>query len=388
VRDVAGDYRGAIEAYKPATRLLGDDPVARAEVFEDRALAWMRLSSFSLALRDTKVGLECVASSTNSGATRIGNNLLALRAIILLQQGRPREAIAVATEVVGRAESLGPSRALARAYSALDGGYLDLGEPENAIHEVKALEIYRELGAARPAALVESNLGVQAYAEGRWHEASAHYLHAQEELERVGDSTQAALAGANLGEVLISRGLLDEAGSALEKAKQSFRAAEHLTGALFAETQLARLALLRGEVTTAIEDLVRIVDEAMSVGNPAVALESSIYLAEGYAQNEEAERALDTLDEAERTLGLESSQLAAHLARARAVALAQTGDSVGALEQAELAVTVARRQRLLYEEQLALRVLAQFLTASGEELRARQALDEAESLAERLAASS
>ena len=388
VRDVAGDYRGAIEAYKPATRLLGDDPVARAEIFEDRALAWMRLSSFSLALRDTKVGLECVASSTNSGATRIGNNLLALRAIILLQQGRPREAIAVATEVVGRAESLGPSRALARAYSALDGGYLDLGEPENAIHEVKALEIYRELGAARPAALVESNLGVQAYAEGRWHEASAHYLHAQEELERVGDSTQAALAGANLGEVLISRGLLDEAGSALEKAKQSFRAAEHLTGALFAETQLARLALLRGEVTTAIEDLVRIVDEAMSVGNPAVALESSIYLAEGYAQNEEAERALDTLDEAERTLGLESSQLAAHLARARAVALAQTGDSVGALEQAELAVTVARRQRLLYEEQLALRVLAQFLTASGEELRARQALDEAESLAERLAASS
>ena len=52
-------------------------------------------------------------------------------------------------EVVRVAEPLGPSRALARAYSALDGGYLDLGEPEKAVHEVKSLEIYRELGEAR-----------------------------------------------------------------------------------------------------------------------------------------------------------------------------------------------------------------------------------------------
>ena len=388
VRDVAGDYRGAIEAYKPATRLLGDDPVARAEVFEDRALAWMRLGSFSLALRDTKVGLECVASSSDPEATRTGNNLLALRAIILLQQGRPREAIAVATEVVARAESLGPSRALARAYSSLDGGYLDLGEPEKAVHEVKALEIYRELGAARLAAVIESNLGVQAYAEGRWGEASTYYMHSQEELQRVGDSTHAAFVGANLGEVLISRGVLDDAESVLDEARQTLRAAEHVTGSIYAEIQLARLALVRGEVETAIDDLARIVDEAVSAGSAAMGLEASIYLADAYTQNDEAQRALDTLDEAERTLGLESSQLGAHLARSRAVALAHAGDSVGALEQAELAITIAERQRLLYEQEQALRVLATLLSACGEDSRAREALDEAESLAERLAVAS
>ncbi len=385
VRDAAGDYRGAIEAFKLATRLLRDDPVARAEIYEARALAWMRLGSFSTALRDTKAGLECVASSSDPEAMRTGNNLLALRAIILLQQGRPRDAIKVATEVVARAESLGPSRALARAYSALDGGHLDLGKPESAIHEVKALEIYRELGAARPAAIVESNLGVQAYAEGRWREASAYYLHAQEELQRVGDSTQAAQVGMNLGEVLISRGLLDEAESVLGDARESLRTAEH-EAAMFAETQLARLALLRRNVVAAIDDLVRVVDEAVSVGSAAIALEAAIYLAEAYVQHEEAQRALDTLEEAERRLGLESSQLAAHLARARAVALAQIGDSVGALEQAQLAITVAQRQRLLYEEEQALRVLARLLDASGEDARAREALDKAENLAERLVA--
>ncbi len=46
------------------------------------------------------------------------------------------------------AEPLGPSVALARAYSALEGGYLDIGEPEKAVYEEKALEIFRSLGAA------------------------------------------------------------------------------------------------------------------------------------------------------------------------------------------------------------------------------------------------
>lgn len=388
VREAAGDYRAAIDALKAATRLLKHDPVAQAEIYEARALAWARLGSYSTALRDTTAGVECVSSSTGPDAQRAGNNLLALRAQIHLQQGRPRDAIVVATEVVSRAEPLGPSRALARAYSALDGGYLDLGEPEKAVHEVKALEIYRELGAARWAAVIESNLGVQAYAEGRWREASDYYTHSQEELERLGDSTQAAFAGANLGEVLISRGMFDEAEAVLEDARQTLRSAEHVTGSIFSETQLARLALARGNVDAAIDDLTRVVDEAVSIGSATFALEAWIYLGEAYTQRGEFNHAMDTLEEAERTLGLESSPLAAHLARVRAVALGQSGDAIGAREQAELAITIAQRQRLLYEEEQALRVLAEPLAALGEVERAREALDEAESLAQRLAASS
>ena len=199
--------------------------------------------------------MKHVASLDTPDARHAANNLLALQAQIHLQQGRPREAIAIATEVVRLAEPLGSSRSLAQAYSALDGGFLDLGEPEKAVNEVKALEIYREIGAVRSAAVVESNLGVQAYAEGRWRDATTYYTHSRDELERLGDLPGAAFAAANLGEVLISRGLLDDAAPVLEEARATLRAAEHLTGSIFAETQLARLALVRGDVDDAIAGL-------------------------------------------------------------------------------------------------------------------------------------
>ena len=233
--------------------------------------------------------------------------------------------------------------------------------------------------------MIESNLGVQAYAEGRWREAATYYTHSRDELERLGDSTQAAWSGANLGEVLISRGALDEAREVLDDARLAIlRTAGEVTGSLFAETQLARLALLRGDVDAAIEDLRRVVDEAVSVGSAAFALEASIYyLAEAYVRRGEAERALETIDDAERTLGVVSSPLAAHLTRVRAVAFAQTGHPTGALEQAELAIEIARRQRLLHEEAQALRVLAELLIAGGQDGKADEALSEADRLAER-----
>ena len=211
VREAAGDYRGAIDALKAASRLPRGHPVALAEIHEARALAWTRLGSSARAPRyDGRAELRREARRSarpELGATTSSRS--APRSTFSKESRVRRSTIAL--KVVERAQPLGPSRALARAYSALDGGYLDLGEPEKAVHEVKALEIYREIGAARSAAVIESNLGVQAYAEGRWRDASTYYTHSQEELERLGDSTQAAFAGANLGEVLISRGLLDEA---------------------------------------------------------------------------------------------------------------------------------------------------------------------------------
>jgi predicted ATPase/class 3 adenylate cyclase len=387
-REAAGNYRGAVEALKAATRLLKDDPVAVAEIHEARALAWARLGSYSTALRDTTAGLEYVERLDDPEAARAANNLLALRAQIHLQQGKPRQAIDVALKVVDRAEPLGPSRALARAYSALDGGYLDLGEPEKAVNEVKALEIYRELGEARWAAVIESNLGVQAYAEGRWRDATSYYTHSRAEMERLGDAAQAAYAGANLGEVLISRGALEEAEEVLLDARDVLRSAGLVTGAMFAEIQLARLGLQRGNVDASIDDLNHVAEEAMSIGNAFHALEAHIYLAEGHVRRGEGHRALEVLDHAERTMGLESAPLAAHLARVRATALRATGDLEAASEQLDLALTIARRQLLLYEEGQTLRELADLADAEGRTDEAHEALVEAERIDQRLSAMS
>jgi class 3 adenylate cyclase/tetratricopeptide (TPR) repeat protein len=388
VRDAAGDYRGAVDAWKAATKLLKDDLVAQAELYEARALARYRLGAYSDALRETRAGLDRVTSLDTGDAKRVANNLLALRALVQLEQGKLREAIALATTVVTEAEPLGPSYALARALSVLDGGFLGLGEPEKAVNEVKALEIYREIGAARSAAMIASNLGVQAYAEGRWRDATNYYTHARNEFERLGDSTQAAFADMNMGEVLISRGSLDDAESVLSEARGVLRAAEYVAGSIYAEIQLARLALERGGVDAAVEDLTRLEEEALSVGYASLALEASIYLGAAHVQRGEAERALVVLAEAERTLGLQTSPLAAHLARVRANALRETDDFQAASEQLDLALLIARRQGLLYEEAQTLRVLADLASARGREQEAREALDEAKRLVQRLDAMS
>ena len=388
VRDAAGDYRGAVDALKAATKLLRDDPIAQAEVYEARALARYRLGSYSDALRETTAGLDRVASLATPDAKRVANSLLALRALVHLEQGKPREAIALAMTVVSEAEPLGPSYALARAYSVLDGGFLNLGEPEKAVNEVKAVEILREIGAARTAAIYESNLGVQAYAEGRWRDATSYYTHSRDELERLGDSTQAAFASANLGEVLISRGELHDAESVLSGARSVLRAAEQVTGSIFAEIQLARLALKRGDVDAAVEDLTRVVEEAHTLGSASYTLEASIYLADAHVQRGEAEHAIAVLAEAERAVGLQTSPLAAHLARVRASALRETGDFQAASEQLDLALLIARRQGLLYEEAQTLRALADLASARGREQEAREALDEADRLVQRLEAMS
>ena len=388
VRDAAGDYRGAVDAWKAATKLLKDDPVAQAELYEARALARYRLGAYSDALRETRAALDRVTSLDTRDAKRVANSLLALRALVHLEQGKLREAIALATTVVTEAEPLGPSYALARAYSVLDGGFLGLGEPEHAVNEVKALEIYREIGAARSAAVIAMNLGVQAYAEGRWRDATNYYTHARDELERLGDSTQAAFAGANLGEVLISRGSFQDAESVLSEARGVLRAADYVTASMFAEIQLARLALERGDVDTAVDDLTRVVDEALTVGGAAFALEASIYLAEAHVRRGEAERALAVLAETERTVGLQASPLAAHLARVRANALRETDDLQAAYEQLDLALLIARRQGLLYEEAQTLRALADLASAREREQEAREALDEADRLVQRLDAMS
>ena len=387
VRDAAGNYRGAIDALRSATTLLKDDPVGQAELYEERAFAWARLGSYSTALREITAGLKRIEPCTSLEAKHAANSLLARRAYIHLQQGRPRDTIAIAKKVVADAEPLGPSVALARAYSALEGGYLFIGEPENAVYEEKALEMFRGLGAARSAAVMEMNLGVKAYAQGRWGEAARLYESARKEFERVGDVTQAAYAAANLGEVLVVRGRHPEAETVLTGARDTLRASEYVYAAVFCEIQLARLAIATGDLPAAVTDLTSLVEEARSIGDVGLAVEAWIHLSDAIIRTGEPDRAVSELGEAKRLLDDESSPLGAPIARIAAIALMEQGDLERAGEQLSSAMEVAREQRLVYEEAQALFALERLARIEGRDTEADAALHEAESLMQRVDAS-
>jgi class 3 adenylate cyclase/tetratricopeptide (TPR) repeat protein len=384
VRDASGDYQGALAAMKESLRLVKDDPVAQARIHEARALARSRLGKYSAALRDITVGLNRISALGAPDAKDVAHNLLARRAQIQLQQGRPREAIETAQRVVVEAEPLGPSIALARAYSALEGGYLDVGRPEQANFEEKAVEMFRGLGAVRSAAVAEMNLGVKAYAQGRWREATALYGNARKEFERVGDTTQAAHAGANLGEVLIGRGLLDEAEAVLNDADATLRAAGYHLAAMFTEIQLARLAIEKGDSARAVETLEGLIDEARGSGDVGYAFDAWIHLADALTRSGQAERALAELEQAAALVGDEASPNRVPLAREVATAMMQLGNLARAEAELATALRVARAQGLAYEEAQALRTLAALAELQGRESDAADALREAERLMQRV----
>ena len=386
VRDAVGDYRAAIDALRSATTLLKDDPVGQAELYEERAFAWARLGSYSTALREITAGLKRITSVSTLEAKHAANSLLARRAYIHLQQGRPRDTIAIASKVVADAEPLGPSVALARAYSALEGGYLFIGEPEKAVYEEKALEMFRSLGAARSAAVMEMNLGVKAFAQGRWAEAARLYEGARKEFERVGDVTQAAYAAANLGEVLVVRGSA-RAETVLTDARDTLRASEYVFAAVFCEIQLARLAIARGDLPTAVTDLTSLVEEARSIGDVGLSVEAWMHLADAITRTGQPERALSELAEAKRLLDDDSSPLGAPIARIAANALIEQGDLATAGEQLSSAMEIAREQRLVYEEAQALFALGRLARMEGRIPEADAALHEAQNLMQRVDAS-
>ena len=386
VRDAAGDYTGALDAWREAVSRLKDDPIARARVYESRALARVRLGLYSDALREITTGLKGLSGLQTSESTGAERSLLARRAQIFLQQGRARDAIEVAGQLASQCENEAPSLSLAHAYSALEGAYLDIGEPEKAVYEERALQIFRDLGAFRSAAVAEMNLGVKAYALGRWAEAMLLYESARSEFERVGDTTQAAHAGANLGEVLISRGLFDDAEEVLRDAHDTLRASGFVFASVFSEIQLARVAIERGDFSSAVEELTRTIQETHASGDTSYELEARLYLAEALIRQGKPDDALAALDHSEELLSDETSPLLAPIARVRAAAMTQLDDLASAREQLDLALEVSRAQGLAYEQAQALRALADVARLEGRHEAADDALQEAESLMQRITA--
>ena len=387
VQDSAGRFAEAYDALRQATKLLADDPAAQAETYENRTRARIRSGEYSRALRETTIGLRVVAGDDAPRAAGARSRLQAQRAELRLLQGHPREAIALALEAADEGERIGELEAVARAYTALDGAYQMLGQPEKATHERKAVDIWEQLGRLRSVGIVELNLGVQAYADGHWDEAISWYERSRTDCAAAGDRQNVAIASANLGEVLVTRGELDAAETILTDARRALRAAGLTPYALFAETQLARAKLERGDAAESLLSLARIVDEAEGIGHAGIVLEIAVYFAHAATVAGQPERGLGVLNEAARAAGEEAVMLSVPVDRVRGMALVALGRVDEAAACFERALVGARKQSLLYEQSLVLREQAVSARLLGAEPSAEES-SEADRLARLLGISS
>jgi class 3 adenylate cyclase/tetratricopeptide (TPR) repeat protein len=364
VSETAGLFDDSYDALRRATALLRDDPVEQARIYAQRALARQRKGSHSLALRETAAGLRLVETARGQRAAAARALLRAWRAEILMFQGHARAAIPIAEAAVEEGKAVGEFNALAHAYTALDGSYALLGQPEKAVHEKLALEMFRERGDSLRAGVYGFNVGSQAYFNGDWDEAQQLFEQAREDCLRAGDRSNAAYASACIAELLIGRGELDEAEELLIGARRVLRSADLAVFAVFAEIQLARCLLERGDAENACPTLEMLVLEATSVGYAALILEAGTYLAHALAQRGSAQDGLDALAVAVSAAGSEAAMYGAAIERARAACLVRLGRSEDALAALEKGLASSLDQGQLYEQLLIRRARVE-LTGPG-----------------------
>ena len=376
VRDTFGLFEESYGALARATPLLADDPVEQARLYTLRARARARTAAYTQALRETSRGLRLLEDRVDRPAVAARATLLGMRSEVCMYQGRARAAIRIALSAVEHAKEAEELEALAHAYTALDGSYQMLGQPEKAVHERMALELYRRLGNARLSGLFGLNVGVQAAAEGRWGEAVELYERAREDFLHAGDRAGAAHTDSSIAEILIGRGQLEEAERLLQNTRRVLRGSGYRPYALFAETQLARCVLDGGDIPRGAEQLERIADEAALVGYSGVALEASLYLVHGRALAGDTEAALATLDASVAAAGDEEAMYEAAIRRARAACLVAQGRTAEAREELDLALAASAAQGLRYERLLDLRAKAALPgeALSDEELRETESL--------------
>jgi predicted ATPase len=375
----AGSFDRAMKALREAIRLASDNPVAGADLHLSLARCYQRIGAFSRALRETSLGLTLVEQSQLPEARRATARLRALRSGVYSDQFRPRKALEIGLRAVEEAEISGELDALARAYTSIDEAYQVLGRRDEAIHEERALEIFEQLGDLSGILSLAINLGVQAYADGRWDEAIVMYGKAQEVARRGGNLPGEGAAAANLGEVLISRGRLDEAQVVLQEARRVLRGQNVVSFALFAETQLGRLLMERGDNEGAAAALDRVIDEANRIGQDFFSVDASVHLADALTRSGEPLKALGVIEQAAALAGEDAALYEVPLERLRATALLALDRPTEALDHIGPALASAREQRLVYEE--ALLLMAKAETGDG------KALEEAEGLLESLGVS-
>jgi class 3 adenylate cyclase/tetratricopeptide (TPR) repeat protein len=347
-----GMFGEALKFYGKAGR-VASDPIRRANILLKKAGTRASEGAYSAAVRDITLGRRLLANLDGERAAKEKARLAAQLAWLRQLQQHPRAALNLAQEALEEARAAGAPDALARAYRVLDASYSMLGQPSKAVFGPLALEIYERIDDLQGAAIINNNLGGQAYFAGDWNAAVSFYTRAQDAYQRAGNEPEAAIAGANIGEVLVGQGRLTEAATILQDASAILHA-HHMVDAIFADMQLARLEAAKGDLEAAVEAFRAIRTVAQRLGEKHSQLEAAVHLSEIYTRLGDGTGALELLAAAQSEAGDDAELYACALARVRAGALASLGRTTEACSEIESGLTIAIGEGLQYEEALLL----------------------------------
>lgn len=355
VRERAGLFDAAIDAYRRSFQLIDDDPVVQAELLLKRAGVRERAGVYPVALREATQARKVVQGASDANdAHRVTATAVAFQALVRLRQGKMQEALSDAQVAVDEANLVGEKAATARAYGVIAWSHMMTHDPRALEVCQQALTLYEEVGDLVGQNHMNNNLGVLAYFDGRWDDALTYYERGRDGAERVGNIVDVGFAEANIGELLVNQRRLDEADIRLVDAVRVLRSTGELSMAIFAEIQLARVAKDRGDLDRAEAALHEIVLESEKSGFTANVLEAGLLLVDCSIQRGEGAAAIGQLDRVVADAGEEAAMFTLTEMRLRASALGRTGrmDEARAILDDSLAVARDLGQR--YDEALLL----------------------------------
>ncbi|GIU89335.1 MAG: hypothetical protein KatS3mg010_0434 [Acidimicrobiia bacterium] len=352
VRDLAGRYEAALDAYRRALRLSGPDRIRRAELLLKRARAREQGGAFSVALRDLTAGMRELEGLDSPRARAARARLLSYAALVYVAQERSREARSQAERAIIEARRVGELEALARALEVADYADFTLDGSSLGRRMLEAVTIYEQLGEVAKQGAALANLGFLASNAGRWDEAVGWFTRARPLYERCGDLVGSAIVDSNLGEILVNQWRLHDAEPLLERASHVMRSAGYVEGAAYADMQLARVWCESGRLDEAQHLLKEVAAEFAALGKSASALEAAVVQAEVALRTADPFTALDLLADAERCAGHEAAQFTPRIAHVRVRALVAAGRLDDARRELRRGLAVARRRQLAVDEQM------------------------------------
>jgi class 3 adenylate cyclase/predicted ATPase len=382
-RQLAGLYDAALEVYRRAARAAAGDAAALAEVHYQRASVRERLGASSLALREITFGRKAARHAGTDGEP-VEAKLLALAAMVQINQSRCEAARRTGHAAVDLATRSNARRALASAYESLFLAEIQLGEEQDAATYAQlAYETWEALGELPGQANMANNLGVVAYFDNRWDDTLQWYRQAAEGLRSLGRLNDLAVIDTNRAEVLVNQGRLDEAEPLLREAVRVLRSSES-SSTPFAEMHLGRLATARGEFEEA-ERLLRAASmQYRAVKNSASEWEVRIHLGDCLVRAGRPQEALDLFDEPTDANPAEIAIFQAATCLVKASALTELGRHGDAAETVAAGVEMARERWLTYDLARLLMVAAGLGLPSDSRLGTDDPFTEANALLDRL----
>ena len=353
---LAGEFDDAAQAFAAARRLVPKDSPELVELMHKEGRLREDMGRYSEAIRWYSNGVK--------SAERIQDEVMRSRLRIKMmmgsawaryRQGKFRDCIRLANEVVEGAHAIGEDLQLGRAYTLLHAVYMMMGAPERVAFRGLALPILEDVGDLKGQATALNNLGIDAYYEGEWLKALDLYRRSHDVFERLGDVTSAAMATNNIAEILADQGRL-------EKAQELFREVQEAAGAnrgisAVALLNLGRAAARAGRFDEAESLLCEVYDSFVEMNAASYVLETDVRRAETDALR--GDRAEEAFERAEAVLAAageaaDSAALRAAALRIKGTALLQLGRKDEAVAVLTESARIADEASIVYEKALSL----------------------------------